>query len=900
MFTSSTVGFAGVPMRVMHGVMAALAVAAGAGLAAPAAVAAGAGGTSAAAARTVSVSPSPGDQFATPQTTISFAGITPAGLGTVSVNGSRSGQHAGSLVADPDGATIWKPRAAFDPGERVTVHTAAPVAGANGDSFSFTVAHVTPHAPEVLPPGSGTGPDATVSTSAPAAGTGSASTFSPQVAATCKPGLISLRSEPDLTPPGDCVNQAASGTAPGYLFVTPQGGKRGNGAAILNDHGNLVWYDPVNAPMVHNLEPVTYDGQPMLAFYQGASAGDHGNGEFVLMDEHYQVVAYIRAGDGDEADLHELTITPQDTALIGSYVPVERNLTAEGGTASQTVYDYVVQEIDVATGNVLFSWDSLDHVPVTDSDYSVPAGGAAFDYFHGNSISLDADGNLLISGRNVSAVYDVNPTSGAVNWELGGKHSTFTLQPSGQQWFCYQHYVRQPEANVITIFDDGASGPATCPNHASRALTLTLNTTAGTATITRNLQHSPAIDATYLGTNQTLSNGDALVSWGEKGEITEFSPANTSNFDMSLSGATYRTLRAPWTGIPYYPPAIASSKGAGNAVTVYASWNGDTQVASWQVVAGSSAASLSPVGQPAPKTTFQTQITVDTTASTVAVQARDASGNVLATSPAVPASYTPPGRGYYVGTRAGNVYNYDAPFAGSLAASGRKPAAALVGTAVPPTRTGYYLPSSAGNVYNYGAPFYGSLAASGYRPPSPVVGLAAYRGTGYYLATSGGNVYNYGKAPFDGSPHSSGSTLSAPVSGIAPDPSGGYWLAKQDGGVLSYGAPWDGSERGTSLPAPVVGIAAEPDGKGYLLVTSAGNVYNFGQAPFYGSPAASAIHLSSPVVGIATQQPTGARQQPTGYYVVCANGDVYNYGIFLPGSPNGLPLPAPIDGTGAR
>lgn len=450
------------------------------------------------------------------------------------------------------------------------------------------------------------------------------------------------------------------------------------------------------------------------------------------------------------------------------------------------------------------------------------------------------------------------------------------------------------------ISDDGGSGPSTCASHASRALTLTLNTAAHTATVARNLQHSPALHAGYLGSNQNLPNGDALVSWGNLPQITEFSAANAGNFDMSLSGATYRTFRAPWTGIPYYPPAIASSKGTGNAVTVDASWNGDTQVASWQVLAGSSAASLSPVGQPEPKTTFQTQLTVNTAAPLVAAEALDASGHVLATSPAVPASYTPPGRGYYVGTRAGNVCNYDAPFDGSLAASGKKPAAALVGTAVPPTRSGYYLPSAAGNVYNYGAPFCGSLAASGYQAPSPVVGLAAYRGTGYCLATSGGNVYNYGKAPFDGSPHNAGTALSAPVSGMAPDPRGGYWLAERNGGVLNYGAPWYGSERGQSLPAPVVGIAAEPDGAGYLLATSAGNVYNFGQAPWYGSPAASALHLSSPVVGIATQQATGAAQQPAGYYVVCANGDVCNYGIFLPGSPDGLALPAPADGAGAR
>src|SRR5262249_23897843 len=282
-------------------------------------------------------------------------------------------------------------------------------------------------------------------------------------------------------------------------------------------------------PEVHDLTPVTYAGKPMLAFYQSNSAGGFGRGDFVLMDEHYQVVSYIKAGDGYQADLHELTITPQGTALIGCYVPVQMDLTSEGGPANQVVYDYVVQEIDVATGNVLFSWHSLDHVPVADSEYAVPPSGA-FDYFHGNSIATTPDGNVLVAGRNVSAAYLVDRSTGHVVWQLGGKHSTFTLQPAGAQWFCYQHDVREPTQNVVTIFDDGASGPASCPNHASRALTLTLDTGAHTATITRSLQHNPALSATFLGSNRTLSNGDTLVSWGELKEITEFNANDQSNF----------------------------------------------------------------------------------------------------------------------------------------------------------------------------------------------------------------------------------------------------------------------------------------------------------------------------------------------------------------------------------
>jgi hypothetical protein len=605
-----------------------------AGLAGPAALASGSAAAVTARAATVAVSPSPGDPFATPQTTISFRGITPAALGTVRVTGSRSGVHAGRLVADPAGYTIWKPRVAFRPGERVTVRTAVVIAGAGGDSFSFAVARTAPHASGPPPPRSGAGPNATIGSSPTPSGSVS-SAASPRAAGTCTPQLPSFHSQPGLTPPGACVNLAATGTARGYLFVTPRGTqKRGNGPAIFGNRGNLIWYDPVDAHDVQNLEPVTYHGQPMLAFFQG-TGGLHHHGVYVLMNKHYKVVATIAAGNGDQADGHELTITPQNTALIGCYVPVKMNLTAEGGTAHQIVFDYVVQEIDVATGNVLFSWDSLKHVPVTDSDYHPPSNGDPFDYFHGNSIALTSDGNLLISGRRVSAVYKVNRATGAVMWELGGKHSSFTLKPSGQQWFCYQHHAREPQPNVITVFDDGGSGPSVCPNHASRGLTLTLNPARHTATITRALSHNPPLHASLWGSDQTLPNGGALVSWGGLKEITEFNAASQPDFDMTFSGGTYRAFRTPWTGIPDYPPAAAATKGPANAVTVYVSWNGDTQVASWQILAGSSPSSLRPVGKPRRKNGFETKITVHTAAPLVAAQARNRAGQVLAASPTV-------------------------------------------------------------------------------------------------------------------------------------------------------------------------------------------------------------------------------------------------------------------------
>ena len=69
------------------------------------------------------------------------------------------------------------------------------------------------------------------------------------------------------------------------------------------------------------------------------------------------------------------------------------------------------------------------------------------------------------------------------------------------------------------------------------------------------------------------------------------------------------------------------------------------------------------------------------------------------------------------------------------------------------------------------------------------------------------------------------------------------------------------------LNHPIVGMAATPDGKGYWLVASDGGIFAFGDAHFFGSPAAKGV--SDWVTGMAVT-PDGK-----GYWIANANGAVY-------------------------
>jgi hypothetical protein len=130
---------------------------------------------------------------------------------------------------------------------------------------------------------------------------------------------------------------------------------------------------------------------------------------------------------------------------------------------------------------------------------------------------------------------------------------------------------------------------------------------------------------------QVLPNGNVFVGWGSLPHFSEYSADGTLLLDATFTASqSYRDYRFPWVGQPTDAPAIALEK-HGEALAVYASWNGATEVATWDVLAGAGAAGLS-FAASAPRSGFETAITVTTTEPFVAVRALDSSGATLGVS----------------------------------------------------------------------------------------------------------------------------------------------------------------------------------------------------------------------------------------------------------------------------
>jgi len=438
-------------------------------------------------------------------------------------------------------------------------------------------------------------------------------------------GAWDFRSRPDLRPPAVAVNTRARGRARGHVFVAPKLGRGQHGPMIVDDLGRPVWFREGLYALDFKVQE--YKGEPVLTWWEGKAKPRPSVGEYVILDGSYREVKRVQAGNGYGGNQHDFRITPQGTALLTVYNFVSLDLSYLGGPVAGTVIEGVAQEVDIETAEVLFEWHSIDHVGVEES-YVKRYYSGRLDYFHINSIDVDHDGNLLISARNTWTIYKVDRGSGEVIWRLGGKQSDFEMGKDSRT--AWQHDARRREDGTITIFDNGA-GPQIHPQ--SRGIVIELDEDNMTATLVREYTHPDELVSTSQGNMQVLPNGNVFVGWGSEPFASEFSHDGKLLFDARIppDDDSYRAYRFPWKGRPAESPAVAVDRASDDEIALFASWNGATEVESWEVLAGSHPDQLEPLGA-VPRDGFETAISARTTEPHVAVRARDSSGQTLGTS----------------------------------------------------------------------------------------------------------------------------------------------------------------------------------------------------------------------------------------------------------------------------
>ncbi|EGX90200.1 hypothetical protein CCM_06619 [Cordyceps militaris CM01] len=327
-------------------------------------------------------------------------------------------------------------------------------------------------------------------------------------------------------------------------------------------------------------------------------------GFHTLLGRDYELAKKVKVGNHRLVSAHEFKLIDGKTALVEAPTPIVVSLKPWGGRDQEWIVSGGFQELDIETGEVLFEWQSLDHVDPKKSAFpldfgpGLPGSGRnetdAWNYFHINSVDKDDEGNYLISARNVAAVFKINGTTGDIIWQLGGYQGGSDFALAGEDIFAFQHHARfrgrsaDGATERISLFDNGAhSAPVNKTHPASRARVYELNHRTATARAVGTYEAPDGLSAPTQGSVQLLENGNVFVNWGQAGAVTEYSRDGKVLFHSYLDSApnrlaqSYRGWRLPWTGTPAEEPAVTARR-SGGKLDVHVSWNGDTETSTWR------------------------------------------------------------------------------------------------------------------------------------------------------------------------------------------------------------------------------------------------------------------------------------------------------------------------------
>lgn len=353
-------------------------------------------------------------------------------------------------------------------------------------------------------------------------------------------------------------------TTPGYYLTgnTQPGKNEGSYAMVLDDNGTPVWYRDMPAGDTVGL--VTAVGPDEIA-YIAASPG-----RFVTdPTSHFQLVDLDTREEksiatvGSPTDLHELLpLTSGDFMMLSFPATQGIDMRPRGITNTTTIADCSVQEI-APDGTLVWSWLGSDHFDVVTESTELATGTIGttpvIDPFHCNSLDVFPNGDVLLSARQMDAVFRISRTTGKVLWKLGGMPTNkdgaqiLQMHADAEGSFFHQHDARYVSDDELTLFDDHTTQADTQKpaSGVARGMEIALDLGAGTgATV---FQHQATASASATGSFRRAPDGSSVVGWGFLGggpptlAMTEVDKSGSVLFEISfpLGDYTYRVLKVP-------------------------------------------------------------------------------------------------------------------------------------------------------------------------------------------------------------------------------------------------------------------------------------------------------------------------------------------------------------------
>lgn len=323
---------------------------------------------------------------------------------------------------------------------------------------------------------------------------------------------------------------------------------------------------------------------------------------WLAMDDSYTLQDSFTV-TGYQTDIHDFTMLENGhSLLLGTDTrAIDMSAIVPGGNPNANVTGLVIQEQDENHVTV-FQWNSFDYIEITDAAHFVDLTALNIDYTHANSLTEDADGNILVSCLALCQCIKIDRSTGDLIWRLGGldaDFSDFILQGDPLGGFSSQHSFASSGTNKYTIYDNGRFHNP----QESRALEYELNTQNMTATLVWSHAVS-GLYGTHFGSVQKLPGGNYVIGSGDVQGTTTFADVTEVNFQGTQSHAlrfidpvieSYMAYKYDWEGQALVPYLVVQKNSTSTAAILSYNVFGTVEYDEYRIWQGTSPESLSPI-----------------------------------------------------------------------------------------------------------------------------------------------------------------------------------------------------------------------------------------------------------------------------------------------------------------